>query len=72
LAELAGGELGPALVTVLFSADGRSGESEVLLASSDLPLKILAGFMEEVLREERRLEAGSPYVGSEDVQWRAC
>ena len=53
LAELVNGELGPALVTVLF-ADDSAGGAGVLLADCGLPLQILTAFMDEVVQEERR------------------
>jgi hypothetical protein len=56
LAELVDGELGAALVTVLF-ADS-AGATKVLLADCDLPLPILTAFMAEVAHEERRLFGG--------------
>jgi hypothetical protein len=60
LAELANGELGPALVTILFADDG-GGEAEVLLTNGDLPLQILTAFMEAIVQEECRIRgAGSP------------
>jgi hypothetical protein len=65
LAELVDGELGPALVTVLFAADDASPSgSEVLLVDCDLPLQTLAAFMEEVGREERRLRGRGRSIGS--------
>jgi hypothetical protein len=61
LAELVNGELGSALVTILFAEDS-ADESQVLLADCGLPLQILTAFMEEVAQEERRVrEAGQPY-----------
>jgi hypothetical protein len=61
LAELVNGELGSALVTILFAEDS-VGESEVLLADCGLPLLILTAFMEEVAQEEHRVRgAGQPY-----------
>jgi hypothetical protein len=60
LAELVNGELGPALATVLFAEDGTSGGAEVLLASGGLPLTVLAAFLEQVVREERRLREVDP------------
>jgi hypothetical protein len=63
LAELVGGELGPAIVTVMF-ADERAGGAEVLLADSGLPLPILRAFMKEVVQEEHRIcGAGLPGLG---------
>ncbi len=53
LAELVDGELGPALVIVLF-ADS-AGATEVLLTDCGLPLPVLTAFMAEVADEERRL-----------------
>jgi hypothetical protein len=53
LAELVDGELGPALVTVLFA--DRAGETEVLFTDCDLPLPVLTAFMAEVAHEERRV-----------------
>jgi hypothetical protein len=47
LAELVDGELGPALVTILFRDDSADG-AEVLLTECGLPLEILAAFMKEV------------------------
>lgn len=58
LAELVSGELGPALVTILF-ADDSAGEAEVLLADCGLPLRILKAFLEEVAQEERRIRGTS-------------
>lgn len=60
LAELVDGELGPALVTVLF-AEGSAGEAEVLFADGDLPLQVLTAFVDEVVQQERRLRGASPY-----------
>src|SRR4051794_31389521 len=47
LAELVDGELGPALMTVLFSSDDPAEAAEVLLTECTLPQSILAAFMEE-------------------------
>jgi hypothetical protein len=51
LAELVDGELGPALVTVLF-ADG-AGEDEVLLTDGALPLPILTAFLRHTAPGDR-------------------
>jgi hypothetical protein len=59
LAELVNGELGPALITILF-ADDSAGEGEVLLADCGLPLQILTAFMEEVAQEVRRIRGAGP------------
>ncbi|MEV0609454.1 hypothetical protein AB0I61_24090 [Polymorphospora rubra] len=60
LAELVDGELGPALVTVLFPDEGTGG-AKVLLADSGLPLRILTAFIAEVVQEEHRIRgAGLP------------
>jgi hypothetical protein len=59
LAELVSGELGPALVTILF-ADDSAGKAEVLLADCGLPVQILKAFMEEVAQEERRIRGTGP------------
>lgn len=53
LAELVNGELGPAVVTVLFRGED-AGETEVLMTGSGLPLPILTAFMAEVTREDSR------------------
>ncbi|SNY37293.1 hypothetical protein [Paractinoplanes atraurantiacus] len=45
LAELVDGEVGPELMTVLFSASGAE-ETEVLLYESSLPLPIVTAFLE--------------------------
>jgi hypothetical protein len=60
LAELVNDEVDPALVTVLFTDGGSFGDAEVLLTSGSLPLKILSAFMDEVVREERRLKEARP------------
>ncbi|MFF0154045.1 hypothetical protein [Micromonospora sp. NPDC005203] len=63
LAELVNDELGPALVTVTF-ADGNAGGAEVLLTDAGLPLPILRAFVEEAVREERRISGvGLPGPG---------
>lgn len=54
LAEVVDGEVGPALVTVLFSA-AAAGESEVLLTESGLPFPIITAFVEEAIREQHRV-----------------
>jgi hypothetical protein len=68
LAEIVDGEVGPPLMTVLFTTDTEGGDAEVLVADGSLPLPILAAFMEEVVQEERRIRApGSPWAsGDED------
>ncbi|MFC0533925.1 hypothetical protein [Phytohabitans kaempferiae] len=60
LAEQVDGELGPALVTVLFAED-RADEAEVLLADCSLPLQVLTAFVEEVVQEKRRIRETSLY-----------
>jgi hypothetical protein len=67
LAELVNDELGPALVTALLANDGSSGDAEVLLTSCSLPLKVLSAFMDEVVREERRLQEARPLRTHEDA-----
>jgi hypothetical protein len=48
------GEVGPELVTILFSpAD--VGNAEVLLTDGSLPLSIITAFFEEAVREQCRL-----------------
>jgi hypothetical protein len=64
-AELVSGELGPALIAVLFTDDGRGGAAEVLLASCDLPLKILVAFLNEVVQEEHDLRQAGPSRANE-------
>ncbi|MEU8332002.1 hypothetical protein [Micromonospora sp. NPDC048839] len=63
LAELVDGELGPALVTVTFAGENTGG-AEAFLIDSGLPLPILAAFVEEAVREERRISGvGLPGPG---------
>ena len=54
LAEVVDGEVGPALVTVLFSV-ADTDETEVLLTTGGLPLPIVAAFLEHAIREQHRL-----------------
>lgn len=54
LAEVVDGEVGPTLVTVLFSASP-AGETEVLLAESGLPFPIVVAFLEDAIHEQHRL-----------------
>jgi hypothetical protein len=68
LAELVDGELGPPLVTVLFAHDGSSSECEALLTTSGLPLNIPAAFMEEVVKEQRHLQANPFGARRDDVR----
>ena len=55
LAELVDGELGPALVTVLFSPGSPAEAAEVLLTECTLPQPILGVLMEAAANEQRRL-----------------
>ncbi|WP_436528896.1 hypothetical protein [Actinoplanes sp. HUAS TT8] len=54
LAEIVDREVGPGLVTVLFSHDDPS-EAEVLLTDSSLPLPVVTAFLKEAAREQDRL-----------------
>lgn len=53
LAESVNGELGPALVTVLFV--GGDDGTEVVLSECGLPLPVFTAFMAEVVREDSRI-----------------
>ena len=56
LAELVDGEVGPEIVTVLLSPDDvDAGEARVLLTDGSLPLSVIMAFLEEAVREQRRL-----------------
>lgn len=54
LAEVVDGELGPAVVTVLFGSEG-ADKAETLLTEYALPLPILVSFMTEATQAIRRL-----------------
>jgi hypothetical protein len=55
LAELADGELGPAVVTVLFG-DEPPATSRVVFGDSDVPWPVLRAFIVEAAAEEARLQ----------------
>lgn len=55
LAELVDDELGPALITALFSDDGSTADTEILLDQGRVPLPVLTAFLTRVAREQRRL-----------------
>ncbi|MCU7725607.1 hypothetical protein ODJ79_17905 [Actinoplanes sp. KI2] len=59
LAELVDGEVGPALMTVLFFPSDAS-KAEVVLTNSSLPLPIITAFLKEAGREQHRLNEASP------------
>ncbi|GIM96236.1 hypothetical protein [Paractinoplanes toevensis] len=59
LAEVVDGEVGPALVTVLFSV-ADADDTEILLTNSGLPLPIVTAFLEGALLEQHRLGEQMP------------